>query len=377
MKRILFCLFLLFLICGISANDGSYYIDGNQLIPIVEADISVKKEILEIKRSKTNDRQVEVLVYYEFYNSGNPKTILVGFEARSPYGDTDSSPKDGEHPNMYHFTIDMNGNKLPYQVDIVNDSLYFQDGKFKSLSSKEIKENTGEGWADFMYVYHFQANFKKGLNIIKHTYTCDLSGSVMATYEFGYILSAAMRWGNKQIDDFTLHIDMGTDQLINIPQTFFNNTDEWTIAGTGRKQDTGNPYFFSDTDSNEPPTTSQFFIKNGYLIFQKKNFKPKGELFIYSPLGYTDLDNFNYLNMPYIDHNIMYSRYYEEDKVEDEISKKVLRNLPFAKRGYIFSTPELQKYFESQIWYFPDSTYKSDTSKLPQEEQKWVRYWSQ
>ncbi len=84
-KRILaLSLVILILSISVSANDGSYYVSGNQLIPIIETDISVRKEILKITR-KTK-RQVEVSVYYEFFNPGNPKSVIVGFEAFSPGG---------------------------------------------------------------------------------------------------------------------------------------------------------------------------------------------------------------------------------------------------------------------------------------------------
>ncbi len=48
------------------ANDGSYYASGNHLIPVFETDISVKKEILTLK--KIRNRFIEVTVYYEFFN---------------------------------------------------------------------------------------------------------------------------------------------------------------------------------------------------------------------------------------------------------------------------------------------------------------------
>ena len=65
MKRILIllscCLSTLFTF----ANDGVFYASGNQLIPITETDISVKKEVLTINRVGDH---LEVTVYYEFFN---------------------------------------------------------------------------------------------------------------------------------------------------------------------------------------------------------------------------------------------------------------------------------------------------------------------
>ena len=67
-----------------SANDGSYYASGNQIIPLQETDISAKKEVLTIKRIEGD--KVRVTVDYVFHNPTEEKTILMGFEAGSPRG---------------------------------------------------------------------------------------------------------------------------------------------------------------------------------------------------------------------------------------------------------------------------------------------------
>ncbi|WP_205966472.1 hypothetical protein, partial [Parapedobacter sp. SGR-10] len=92
--------------CSAFANDGAYFALGNQLIPIQETDISVQKEILHLK--KINNQFIEVSVYYEFFNPKEAKELIVGFEAISPEGDVDGSPKNGQHPYMYDFTVSMN-----------------------------------------------------------------------------------------------------------------------------------------------------------------------------------------------------------------------------------------------------------------------------
>ena len=58
------------------ANDGVFYAAGNQLIPITETDISVKKEVLTLNRVGNH---IEVTVYYEFFNPVGEKELLVGF----------------------------------------------------------------------------------------------------------------------------------------------------------------------------------------------------------------------------------------------------------------------------------------------------------
>jgi hypothetical protein len=57
---------LSFSVCSLltKANDGAFRVNGNQLIPMYETQVSVKKEILQIRR--LNASQAEVDVYYEF-----------------------------------------------------------------------------------------------------------------------------------------------------------------------------------------------------------------------------------------------------------------------------------------------------------------------
>ena len=208
MKNTLIILFF-FINTYIFANDGAYYTSGNQLIPMYESDISVRKEILSIK--KIDGDKVLVNVYYEFYNPKGNKNILVGFEAGYPEGDTDARPKNGHHPNISRFTVKMNDQLLPYKIAYTTDSIYYKNGTIQSLSLEQMQSNDISDFIDgaFGYVYHFNAPFKKGMNIIQHSYIFDMSGSVDWRYDFDYILTAANRWANQQIDDFTLIIDMG------------------------------------------------------------------------------------------------------------------------------------------------------------------------
>jgi hypothetical protein len=343
------------------ANDGAFYAKGNQLIPINETSISVKKEILTLK--KIRNEYIEVSVYYEFYNPEETKNITVGFEAFSPQGDVYGVPKNGLHPYMNNFTVELNGNILTYQVAYVDDTLYAKNGIIKSKKLKEILDSTGDFNApDFFYVYYFNTAFKKGLNIIKHTYSYKLSNSVLDNYYFEYVLTAAKRWSNKQIDDFTLIIDNGDFEEFNIDKTFFTNASEWIIDGIGKTKDIKASYN-QDIENN----AVQFIIQKGTIIFQKKNFKPNGDLVLYSP---------NYAMNPhkgYLPFSCYQQGYIDSPKTEFE--KKILKNLPFARRGYIFTNPELKKYFEGIDWYIPNPNYVPDVEMLTEEEKLWIKKW--
>jgi hypothetical protein len=55
----------------------------------------------------------------------------------------------------------------------------------------------------------------------------------------------------------------------------------------------------------------------------------------------------------------------------NELSKTILKNLPFARRGYVFKSPELKAYYEKQNWYYPDPAYIPDLNQLTKGEQEW------
>jgi len=270
MKYLLLSLLLLVFSYTSHANDGAYMGSGNHLIPINETDISVKNEILTI--TLIGDKAV-VEVYYEMYNPGNEKNVIVGFEAPSPGGDARHDLKDNGHPYISDFTISVNGTKSDYTIN------YFtkDDPSYKkSMSLKEFKkyiENNGE--SQYVLSYVFSANFVKGKNIIKHTYTYEMSSNVSLKYSFDYILTAANRWANNGIDDFTLNIKTNKEPYLSILPTFFSKTNGWSIIGKGTMKYGPNP---DDNSREDYRNTLWFFVVDGYIQFKKKKFHPKGEL---------------------------------------------------------------------------------------------------
>ncbi len=355
------------------ANDGTFRVNGNQLIPMYETDISVQKEILTIRR--ISPTQAQITVYYEFFNPKQEKTVEVGFEAFSPSGDADHSPDESGQPFISHFTVNLNGAPVPWKVVIVKDSSYYRNGKFKALTAaRAAKGSEDEEVADFFYVYHFRSIFKTGVNILKHTYVVDLSSSVIESYSLDYVLTAAKRWANRQIDDFTLQLDMGDYQDLSIPAYFFQHASEWTMTGIGRSIDRQ-----AVTGGAKEPAASEFFVHTGMLVFKKVNFRPAGELSLSAWNSYyyytKTLDNhkgdgpfkFDYRldELPFsVDAD------FNPGNAADEPSRKIVRNLPFARRGYIFKSPEIQAYYARQPWYIPDPSYAPVEATLTKKEQE-------
>ena len=337
---------LSFIVCLISvavayANDGAFYAEGNHLIPIVETDIRVQKEVLTLNRV---DDRIEVTVYYEFFNPVGEKEVLVGFEAEEPSIpiNEESIKIFPEHPYMRNFKVVMNGEPLDFEVAHVSrhyangkliDTQYYVDGKIQD-EGLWANSDSDEGPIDHpLYVYNFNARFRPGLNIIQHTYDFDMADARNGyTKEFFYILTAANRWANHQIDDFTLYVDMGEHTSFHISPTFFKSLDEWEILGVGKKL-IGTTQYQEESDS---------LYKAQYERIESDGTVSKDETY--------------------------YDRFTPDQR-------RILKNLPFAYRGYIFNTKELQVFYESTSWYIPNPDYKPDMQQLPDEEQTWVDFW--
>ena len=347
------------------ANDGAFFISGNQLIPIQESDISISKEVLTI--SLDGDSFANVIVEYEFFNPKEEKTILMGFEAMSPSGDVDGTPINGKHPFMYNFTVLLNNQNLKYNTAIVRDSNYYKNGKVTSVR-KEVEANKeGGNYPEFYYVYYFNAKFQKGINKIKHTYRIKLSSSVIEIYSFDYVLTAANRWANKQIDDFTLVLNLNNNDQVQLFNTFFDSSKQWEFDGISE--------VIPATDPDYPPFTKRimFYLSTGKMVFQKKNFHPKGELRLSYP-------TYDYMNEPFDTfdfrkHDLKYGFIYSQwlKNSIDLKSYKILRNLPYAKRGFVFKTKYIQEYYESLPWYKMDKEYIASLDDLNFKELEWLR----
>ena len=369
---------------GAKANDGVFYASGNQLVPVTETDISVRKEVLTINRV---DDHLEVTVYYEFFNPTKPKDLLVGFEAEPPYDSyVDMTEVFPNHPHIRNFTVTINGERLRYEVaHVLYDEEdyrmhgYFKNGQFSDLSReqciKTMNEYEGMGYP-FYYVYHFNAHFREGLNVVQHTYDFEISNSVGEEYFFSYILTAANRWANHQIDDFTLNIDMGERESFFMDQSFFSSVDEWTFNGKGRVTPSG---------KWERQYEPMFHVQKGSISFHKDNFHPDGELHISKPIvlyllpcgfagcGATEI-------MDLVRQTMCDLALLKDNDLKDELDadqRRIMKNIPFAYRGRVFKNEKLRRFFESTDWYVPDPNYVDDMNTMSPTERGWIYYWSE
>ena len=351
-------------IVSLMANDGAYRGNGGNLIPITDSTISVTKEILTITR--VDDETVEVDVYYEFYNEGEEKEMLIGFEAMSPYGDANFYPKKGEHPYISGFTVQVNESYLQYDVAIVMDSTYYKNGIINKISNaKALHLAENSDYVEFFYVYHFKCIVKGGKNIIKHTYRQTMSSSVMEDYSVDYVLTAANRWKHGAIEDFTLILDMGRQQRFSVQKSFFKSFDGWKINGSG--------IFLCEFFHLFGEDWLGILLETGKVEYKKTNFRPTSELHLSSFHSWILPVKFDALSwsLP----GIFYITKLYPDPIDD-FSKKILKNYPFALKGYVFKNCDLQSYFEQQSWYTSNESYQASLDSLSEEEQEWVLKWT-
>lgn len=393
MKKCLLSFFMAIISLFVAhANDSSFSASGGQLVPAVETEISVRKEILTLKR---NGDRLRVDVYYEFHNpTSSDKKLIVGFVTPSPYERYFENPSDllAGQPCISGFRVEMNGFYLNHKLALVHRDVYdekkqdwvrldvFKNGKPNALSQHEIDgyaksiEIEESGSYDFDYVYYFDALFVPGVNIVKHTYEYELSNSAIHEFNFPYELTPACRWANGQIDDFTLIIDMGDFATFSIPDTFINDGDQWRIHGVGT-QKCENAYYGYESDE----TQHNFWIRNGYIEFKKKNFRPKGELYIYRILSFMTTEGSDFLASTvydgYHDLSVDCDEWFGDEYIT-AAQARILKNLPFAYRGYVFKSKDLQEVFNKAPWYIPTPSYVPNTSSLTEGERRWVNYWA-
>lgn len=198
-----------------------------------------------------------------------------------------------------------------------------------------------------------------------HTYDYAISKGVVTPASIDYLLTPALRWANKQIDDFTLIIDLGELQQYHICSTFFENTNPWKTQGRVKvgMEDV------VDLRTDQASRVMTVWQQKGSITFHAKNFKPQGELSLFANglLNYGDTLDSKTMKMslqclPLI---------LDNNNLKDEFTRKVLENIPYARRGHVFKNAELKAFFEDQPWYMPDPNYKEGS--LTEEEKTWLK----
>lgn len=334
-----FNLLLLLVACASYGNDGSFYAAGNTLIPLKENVIQLKKEVLNLAR---RDNNMQVDIYFEFFNPGEEKELLVGFV--TPPASGDISEDIEAHPQISGFAVMVNNNLLAYKITRMEKSGF------------KVGKDIAQG-DDF--VYHFTVKFKKGITVIRHSYQYRGGGSVEAHHEFFYRLTTGTTWANKEIEDFELNINMGDDVVFMAPYGFNTKKADWNIIGIGKVNTVDKVTMrYGEGRTRE----SAVYIRNGTLQLKEKHFVPTSDLSLIMPLLYIE-----YLSWcPANEKNDFdeLKEFFDKDTAQARIRHfsnaqlRLYRNLHYARKGYDFKDPVLKQTFNKYIWYIPDPNLK-------------------
>jgi len=423
MKKIVI---LLLLTIKVLANDSEYYTSGNQLVPLQSNDVRLDKEVLTITHSKDYSFKFKVDVKYQLFNEGEARTTVIGFESVGQVGDAEP---ESFFENKYDDKKVLNAEKKAikketgnYKNEYVTNFKVVANGQKVTYKTANVEAIEKDKYTS-PYVgslYYFPVKLKKGVNTIHQTYHFSGQSSVYFTYEFTYILETAKRWKGGKIKDFTLILDMGDNEEFSLDETFFEGTKNWNVEnGIVKHFDTSNDI----TCEMNCPAIEKFYIYKGNAIFHQKNFIPNSTITLHSfmlvdasPFDFKKtslsfsrtkilktaidatsliilkaypyalrgarfkdafLSNY-YKKQPWYRENLQYKKVLTKDDKQwlssIEIMKhKILRNLPFARRGYIFKDYHLNDFFETRKWYKENKKYIPKPSDLSDNELKWKK----
>jgi hypothetical protein len=107
-------------------------------------------------------------------------------------------------------------------------------------------------------------------------------------------------------------------------------------------------------------------------MWHAQNFRPKDDMNIQSAerLHYDDFKLGTFYDRS---DRYMPGSYILEDSDKCEEQRRILTNLPFANRGYVFKDKKLQKYFSQFFWYMPDPSWKPDTHDFTPREWRLIK----
>jgi len=381
----IFMLFCAIFIFGenLKANDIVFESKGGHIVPMNMSNISIKNEKLHFKLQKGERKDVlghEMLVTVKFvFDSPDAGEKYIGFI--TPEGGMYEWDKE---ENFKDFKTIVNGKEVDTVSYKLTDLIPKDVKEFEEVKKYFKEYNQEEMMEIFKYykksdVYYFRANFKKGENIVEHSYRYIKEGG-SGYVDFDYVWTTISKWKNQKVDDFEVVIEPG-NAFIEMPVIETKNGKEmkWELVGEGNT-DYGYK-IFSDEDGKEKK--HKYFyakLKKGYLHFKTKDFKPENEFYLtlitsldanyYFPekteKGFKLRDNFSDAGVTGT--NLEYHlEHYLKNITDDEL--RIIRNYPYALAGYDFSDKKLKDYFSKFLWYIPIG--KNVT--LEKDEYEWIK----
>ena len=287
------------------------------------------------------------------------------------------------HPSIWNFNVEMNGkhvnhtNEYAFYEDSVHlDYKNFPVDKTKwILGGKEYRDMDDGTWWDqglmnratkefkpYAHVYLFSATFLPGENKIHHSYIYDCGRAITEDFMVRYWLTPAMRWNASKIEDFTLRIVAEGSKHFRISGPF--DKGSFNIAngmGKHRKSQYG---------------CKEVVLRNATIEYHCKDFIPDADLWInsFDSYLYDDKDHKGITAPPGAYYRYGHFFGYLQHGYEgfNDFEKRIIRNLPYASRGYVFKDQTLADYFSQFYWYMPDPEWKASAKDFSPREREFI-----
>jgi hypothetical protein len=295
MKKYIPLFLLLLFPTGVFGNDGPFYISGGNLYPLDDATLEIEMTS-ETIIFDIYDEYFEVDVTFDFRNSGETKTIIVGF---------------------------------PYYVEGGGDAII---SNFRSWTNGEaavvekspiVVKSSSDDYQELNLAYTREITFPAGKKITTRvSYRSEFGRGTVVSYLFG-----TGRYWHNPIGKMHIVVKNHTDRWIYRMSIGSRCPGTWRV----RWRD---DYFMIDIPYIEPNETDRivFELDWDYIYRGIKSF----------PASY------------YLDRTILT----EEDLNYLSLAQlRLLRNTIYAYHGYRFRSKDLNEYFGKTDWYTPDSNF--------------------
>lgn len=342
---------LIFILLSLTllANDGIYRSSGGAIYPTQETSIAMQKEVLSFT---VREQVAQVDIQFEFNNpETEARTLLVGFQAPGPEGDV--SEEMSNSSQISDFTIVQNGMILPYTLKVAD---------CENCELKEPGELQFNSIDPGVFVYLFEMTFEPGINRVHHSYRFNASTNVAVDEMYDYILTTGSKWAGGSIGDLTVNIDLGKNQYFYVKDVFGPEA-EWSVVGAGKVTE--------QQAAGIPGGAKMIRILSGHLQVHVSNLSPEQNI----DFGVMSRNSFSHTPLFFDTPNPKMSRALWTLSLDEEYSNeelRIMRNTIFAQYGYVFGSPDLQKYFSQFAWYMPNPNLKMIDIKLNDKEKAFI-----
>jgi hypothetical protein len=261
---------------SVSSNDSFFYVQdaaAGQIYPVNNEDVALRKEILTIR--PTLDK-VFISVYFEFEAFSDVNDALIGFDSQKINFMNQSNVNIRKESDIHDFIVKVNNVFHDFSIEARN--VYSANG--------DLEKNS---------VFLFHADFKKGKNIIEHSYSFRPVQCFSIpyphwkkvgppySYSVPYVLLTGKYWANRRIDSFEIYIITDDNLFLNILEGddyFF----DFEIRGIGKK----------DIDFYK----GEYYLKSGFFYKKIENFTPTKNLqFSITPVSEYDYQSALNINL--------------------------------------------------------------------------------